>query len=101
MSLKKESAFQASLIRTLQNLFPGCRVDKNDPNYRQGSPDLTIKYGCKWADLEVKRSAEEPHQPNQDYYINQDNESGGFGRFVYPENVQQVLEELAVYFSNM
>ena len=65
----KESAFQASLIRTLEYIFPGCLVLKNDPNYKQGIPDLSVFYEKKWAALETKRSDDEPHRPNQDYYV--------------------------------
>ena len=39
-----ESKFQAGLIKELKERFPGCMVLKNDPNYIQGIPDLTVLY---------------------------------------------------------
>ena len=47
-----ESDFQHSLICELKNIFPGCIVMKNDANYIQGIPDLTILFNDKWATLE-------------------------------------------------
>ena len=40
----KENKFQSDLIRRLKNMFPGCMIMKNDPNYRQGFPDILILY---------------------------------------------------------
>ena len=90
---KKENEFQAELIRTLKEKFPGCMVLKNDPNYIQGIPDLTVFYNDKWAVLECKKSPNEKKQPNQAYYIDTMNEMS-FASFVYPENVEEVLNEL-------
>lgn len=88
-----ENKFQANLIKKLKNLFPGCYVLKNDPTYLQGVPDLLVLYKNKWATLECKKSANARHQPNQDYYVGQMNEMS-FSRFIYPENEQEVLDEL-------
>lgn len=89
-----ESKFQSNLIKDIEDLFPNCIILKNDPNYLQGFPDLLILYGDRWAVLEAKNSAEEKHQPNQDYYIDLANEMESYGSFVYPENREQVLNEL-------
>lgn len=89
----KESGFQARLVRTLKERFPGCVVLKNDANYIQGIPDLTVFYKNKWAMLECKRSENENHQPNQDYYVEQMDEMS-FARFIFPENMEEVLNEL-------
>lgn len=96
--MKNENVFQASLIRTIKNLLPGCIVLKLDPNYIQGIPDLLILYGFTWAALECKKTKDAPHRPNQDYYINAMN-TMSFATFVYPENVQQVLEDMIKYFN--
>ena len=96
--MKKENAFQASLIRTIKNLLPGCIVLKNDSSYIQGIPDLLVLHGITWAALEVKRYKRAPHQPNQDYYINKMS-SMSFAEFIYPENTQQVLEDMVQYFN--
>lgn len=90
-----ESTFQKKLIEELNELFPGALIYKNDT--RQGFPDLTILYKKHWALLECKRDENASHQPNQDYYI--DNANGmSFGRFIYPENKQEVLDELQQAF---
>ena len=89
----KESKFQRELILELEELFPGCIIMKNDPTYIQGIPDLIILYNDKWAALEVKRSAKEHHQPNQDYYISMMDEMS-YASFVYPENKEDVIYEL-------
>jgi len=88
-----ESKFQSELIKDIRDLFPGCIILKNDPNYLQGFPDLLILYKNRWAVLEAKRSSKSNHQPNQDYYINLANEMS-YGSFVYPENKEEVLHEL-------
>lgn len=96
-TMPKESQFQASLIRKLKVMFPGCMVLKNDANYIQGFPDLTILWKNKWAILECKRSSEAHKQPNQQYYIDWGNESS-FARFICPENEEEVLNELQQAF---
>lgn len=90
---KRENAFQAELIREIKGLFPGCIVLKNDPDYIQGIPDLTIFYKNKWATLECKRSQKASHRPNQDYYVAKMNEMS-FSRFICPENKKEILDEL-------
>lgn len=92
-----ENKFQANLIRELKNEFPECIVMKNDSSYIQGVPDLLVLHKDKWASLEVKRSSNASHQPNQDYYVDKMNEMG-FSRFVYPENKDNVMTDLRLYF---
>lgn len=96
--MKNENVFQASLIRTIKNLLPGCIVLKLDPNYIQGIPDLLILYGITWAALECKKTENSPHRPNQDYYV-KTMSTMSFATFVYPENVQQVLKDMIDYFN--
>ena len=92
-----ESKFQSKLIDELYSLFPGCIVIKNDPNYLQGFPDLSIFWEKKWAWLECKKSATEAHQPNQDWYVDLGKEMS-FAAFIYPENKEAVLHELQLAF---
>lgn len=94
-----ESKFQAKLIKDLKDMFPGCIVLKNDPNYLQGIPDLSIFWNNKWAMLEVKKEANAPHQPNQDYYVSK-LDGMSFSRFIYPENKKEVLHELQRSFGS-
>ena len=51
--MKKENEFQASLIKEIKERFPGAIVLKNDPNYIQGMPVLTVLHSDGWAMLEV------------------------------------------------
>ena len=66
MAAKVEREYQAKLIKRIKELLPGCVVMKNDPEYIQGIPDLTVLYHDKWATLEVKREKNAKHRPNQD-----------------------------------
>jgi len=88
-----ESKFQTSLIKDIRDLFPGCIILKNDPNYLQGFPDLIILFENHWAALEIKRNEDAPYQPNQEYYIDLANDMS-YASFVYPENKERVLYEL-------
>lgn len=88
-----ERDFQARTIRQIKELLPGCIVLKNDAGYLQGFPDFLTLYGPKWAALEFKREEDAHKQPNQLYYVQRTAEMS-FGRFVYPENVEEVLYEL-------
>lgn len=94
-----ENIFQAKLIRDLKDMFPGCIVMKNDSSYIQGIPDLLVLYGKKWASLEVKKSERASRQPNQEYYVGAMDEMS-FSSFIYPENRDEVLDELWLYFTN-
>lgn len=94
-----ESAFQGALIKELKAMFPGCLVLKNDPNYIQGFPDLTVLYRDKWALLESKRETKASHRPNQDYYVELA-DGMSFARFICPENKQEVLNELQQAFQS-
>jgi hypothetical protein len=93
-----ENRFKTNLIKELENLFPGCIVTHLDPNEIQGIPDLLILYGNKWAVLEGKKSAREPHQPNQDWYVEYMDQMS-FAAFIYPENKDEVLDALYLYFT--
>lgn len=95
--MAKESEFQAKLIKDIKKRFPGSIVLKNDPTYIQGIPDLIVLYKNKWAALEVKKSKNAKHQSNQDYYISKMNKMS-FGRFIYPENKQEVMNDLQQTF---
>lgn len=96
---KKESDFQAELIREIRSRFPDSIVLKNDPNYKQGIPDLSIFNGKNWAVLEVKKSRKSKCRPNQEWYINKMNDMS-FARFIFPENKEEVLNELEQSFKS-
>ena len=88
-----ENEYQSKLIKKIKKLIPNSIVLKNDANYMQGIPDLTIFHGDKWAVLEVKKDKDSQHQPNQDYYVGKMNDMS-FASFIYPENETEVLDAL-------
>ena len=88
-----ESKFQKNLIKEIKDRFPGAIVMKNDPNYIQGIPDLTVLYKNKWATLEVKKDEKATHRPNQDYYVNEMNNMS-FSAFIFPENKEEILNDM-------
>lgn len=94
-----ENKFQAKLIKKLKEIFPGCIVMKSDSSYIQGIPDLLILFGSKWASLECKKSANASKRPNQEYYVNRMNEMS-FSRFICPENMKEVLDDLYKTFKS-
>lgn len=88
-----ESDFQSDLKGKLKDMFPGVRILKTD-NCLQGFPDLTaLLPDGRWFTLECKKEEGSPHQPNQDYYV-EECDRASFSRFIYPENEQEVLNEL-------
>lgn len=95
----RENQYQAGLKKRLKSMFPGCLITKLDSSDIQGIPDLLILYKNKWAILEVKKDAEAPHRPNQDYYVAKLNEMS-FSRFIFPENEEEVLNELYKAFKS-
>lgn len=94
---KKENEYQQSLIKKLRNIFPGCIILHNDATCIQGIPDLTVLWRDKWAFLECKKESEARKRPNQVYYTKLADKMS-FGRFVYPENEEEVLHELQQAF---
>lgn len=97
-----ESDYQQQLREKLEKIFKGCVVLKNDPNYIQGFPDLTVFYKKKWAVLEVKRDISEMSKTtasiqNQKFYIRMLDRMS-FARFIYPQNEEEVLNELQQAF---
>jgi len=91
----KESDFQRDLIHELETLFPDALIFKNES--KQGLPDLTILEGDRWALLECKASRKAKHHTNQDYYVEKADRMS-FSRFIFPENKQEVLDELQQTF---
>ena len=90
---KLESKFQHNLIKKIKDRFPGAIVMKNDPEYIQGIPDLTVLYGEHWATLECKKSESSSKRPNQEYYVDLMNRMS-YSSFIFPENEEEVLNEL-------
>lgn len=95
----KESTFERSTCKELKERYPGCIIEKNDACRIQGIPDRTIFYGSKYAMLEFKKSEKANKQPNQEYYIGKINDMGGFAKFIFPENKENVIRDLDIYFN--
>ena len=96
-SSRLESGFQDKLRDELKQLFPGCMVFKMDQI--QGIPDLLILHKNMWAALECKKNANAKRQPNQEYYVELMNNMS-FSKFIYPENKEEVLNELCKAFKS-
>jgi hypothetical protein len=95
----KESKFQKQLVDEIKTRFPGSIVLKNDATYLNCVPDLLILYEDHWATLEVKNHSKAHHQPLQDYYVKLMNKMS-FSSFIYPENREEVLNELQRSFKS-
>ena len=97
-----ESKFQHDLIKKIEKIFPKCIILKNDPSYIQGIPDLLILWKDKWASLECKDDISKMNSSsaslhNQKYYVRTMNQMS-FSRFIYPQNEEEVLDELQQAF---
>ena len=92
-----ESKFQKKFLDKVRERYPGCMILKNDPCYIQGIQDWTVLYKKRWALLEMKDYEGAPVRPNQPYYVDKAN-SMSYSSFVYPENEDQVLQELTKVF---
>lgn len=88
-----ERDYQAKLIKKIKERLPDCIVMKQDANYKQGIPDLLILNKDKWAALEVKQNEKSHHRPNQDYYVEKMN-TMSYASFIFPENEEDVLNEI-------
>ena len=90
----KENQFQRTLVKEIRNHYnKECIVTKLDSGYIQGIPDLLILHKDKWATLECKKSKNAHRQPNQQYYVDKMDKMS-FSKFIYPENKEEVLNEL-------
>jgi len=95
-----EAKYQLQLIKKLTDRFPGCHIQRNDPKDIQGIPDITIFWHDRWAMLEVKESASASSRPNQQHYVEQFADMS-FAAFIYPENEEEVLDELQRSFGSV
>lgn len=89
-----ERDYQPKLILRMRARWPEAIVLKNDSSHRQGILDLSVFFpNGFWAWLEVKATENAEHEPNQDYYVEWANRAS-FGAFIYPENEDEVLDDL-------
>lgn len=92
-----EGAFKQKLKKRLEEQFQGCKIVFLSPENYQGIPDLAIFYYDKWAMLEGKKDEDAPVRPNQEYWVNEFNKMS-YASFIYPENMEVVLNELEQTF---
>ena len=95
---KLENKFKTHLKHRLESTYPGCIITYLDPNDIQGIPDMLILYEHMWATLEGKKDQYATKQPNQPYYVDLMNRMS-FSAFIFPENEEEVLEELYLFFT--
>ena len=93
-----ERTFQSKLIKEIKTELPGCMVIEPDPSTCKGIPDVLILYNDKWASLECKISEKAykqslKKQPSQGYFVDKMN-GMSFSRFIFPENKEEVMNEL-------
>lgn len=88
-----ETDFQSTIIKEIKKMLPDSCILLTDANYIQGLPDLLILHNNRWAFLECKRSKNSTRRPNQEYYVNKFNNLS-YASFIYPENKEEVLNEL-------
>lgn len=95
MARNPEGVFQDSLRQRLFEMFPGCKIYKMDQH--QGIPDLLILWRDRWAMLESKAWRNASKRPNQGYWVDFYDEMS-FARFINPENMEEVLDDLQQAF---
>jgi hypothetical protein len=94
-----ESKFKTYAKDRIRNRFLELDLDFVEPMFDRSMPDLYILGPKVWAALEFKRSEDAPHRPNQDYHIAR-LAMKGYASFVYPENLEVVLDELEILFTS-
>lgn len=93
----RETEYYRIIANRIKEISPEIDIVKLDPVLYQGIPDYLILYKNKHAFLEIKISERAGRRPNQEYYVNLFNERSGFSRFIYPENEDQVINDLAKF----
>lgn len=89
-----ESEYQGDvLIPRLRHEFPGIIILKNDEQYIQGFPDLTLLWHKHWAVVEVKASIFARYRPNQEHYLDQADRMS-VGITICPENEDQMIDHI-------
>lgn len=96
---KLENDYKSQLKRRIEERFPGCMILKNDEQLLPGIPDMTILYGRYWAVLEVKRDANAPYEPNQEYYLEYLGDMG-FASVIFPAIEAEVLDAIQRSFES-
>jgi hypothetical protein len=91
---KLENQYKTELKNRMETRFPGALILKNDEQLLQGIFDLVMLWGPWYAAIEVKKDADAPYRPNQEYYLDRVVKMGGLAFTIYPENEEEVLYEI-------
>lgn len=67
--------------------------------FSRSQPDLVILGLNTWAVLEFKQSYDAPQQPNQEYNVTKMSQMS-YASFIYPENAEEVINDLERLFSS-
>lgn len=95
-----EASFKVKAKQEIMKRFPDLDLDFINSGINDRSmPDLFIIGPNFWAALEFKRKKHSSHRPNQDHHIARLNKKG-YATFVYPENLEEVLNGLEELFSS-
>lgn len=94
---KREAVIQSAFMKRLEEIFPEMLWLKVDSTNRPGWPDVIFFVGHRYGVLEFKAERGSHRQPNQDYWVDRFN-TMSYGRFVYPENVGEALDEILQTF---
>lgn len=90
----RENRYQRGVVERFHREWDRPIVLKNDANLIQGIMDLTVVLPNLVAFIEVKRSDDEPFQPNQEYYLARTDEMGHFTAVICPQNEEEVFRAL-------
>lgn len=95
-----EMNFKARFLRELEERLSDLNLVFIDTRPKHRSyPDTIVLGPAYWAALEFKRTKRASHQPNQDYYVKEFRDLG-YANFVYPENAEEVLNDLENLFTS-
>lgn len=93
-----EGQFQKKVLKLLKTV-DNCWFTKIQAGSIRGIPDIIGVINGHFFAWELKKSAEEarknsPRQALQGYILGKIRQAGGTGKFVYPENLEESLDEL-------
>jgi len=79
---------------TRLKLLPNCVVMSIQQTSIRGTPDILMCLNGRFVALELKRSSTAPATELQRYNIQKLDEAGGFAKICYPENFEEIFEQL-------
>ena len=95
-----ESKFKKEAKQRIRERCPNVDLDfVNTKPFNRSMPDTFVVGPWSWAALEFKRAEGATQQANQDYHIKRLNRKG-YATFVFPENLEEVLNDLERIFTS-